>query len=714
MKRYIAYTLLAALFGISTAFGAPKTDGVEVVNCSRKAKTSFAIFVDKATYSACREAIASYREVLESEGLGTYIFAADWQSPEQIRERIAECYKKRPRLEGAVFIGNIPIAKVSGAQHMTTAFKMNEDRFPREEAWVATDRFYDDFDLQFDFVERDSVEQNIYYYRLTENGSQTLEPDIYSARMVVPSMLGDTYAVLNDYLAEVVRAHREQNALDNVIFYAGAGYNSDCLTAWRQKPIVWREYFPYAFDQASHNRFYNFRQGTDVKHKLYNEIQRPEVDYFQFSEHGAPDTQYIADGPTGHSLKSDLEMLKKSLRRYYARYKGTPDEEEFLKECETEFGMPREIFSDSEMAAQTVANEKATAEMNIGLEEIAALKSAPRVMIFNACYNGSFYDKNGYVAGCHVFNGGRTIVAQGNTVNVLQDKYEDQLLGILSTGVRVGMWQKEVPFLESHLIGDPTFRFTPHNATDEQLAREISYNRDEKFWRKQLSASEPVMRAVASKRLMAACKGNAQKEQALSATLLEVIKSDPSWSVRLEALELISQFADQNCTEAVLLSLNDPYERIRRMAADLAGEIGDKLFVEPLKKLVDHADEVVRVQWIAQSSLNVIVPGEADKGGIKVDVITDTSLSNNERINAIRSLRNNHLHSGVDQFTALMCNPDDDLKVRIVMCEALGWFDRSIEREKIFAAVDTLIESAQTPELLRKEAAKTRKRLLHQ
>ena len=113
--------------------------------------------------------------------------------PNRFKACIVDCANRKPALEGVVFVGDVPIAKVGGAQHMTTAFKMNEDRFPRQDSWVATDRFYDDFDLKFDFVERDSIEQNIFYYRLSEQGIQHLEPDIYSARMVVPAMFDDPY-----------------------------------------------------------------------------------------------------------------------------------------------------------------------------------------------------------------------------------------------------------------------------------------------------------------------------------------------------------------------------------------------------------------------------------------------------------------------------------------------------------------------------------------
>ena len=48
---------------------------------------------------------------------------------------------------------------------------------------------------------------------------------------------------------------------------------------------------------------------------------------------------------------------------------------------------------------------------------------------------------------------------QGNSVNALQDKWPDRYIGLLDCGVRIGQWGRHVHYLETHLIGDPTYRF---------------------------------------------------------------------------------------------------------------------------------------------------------------------------------------------------------------------------------------------------------------
>ena len=249
LASMLAVLPLGAKDKVTTAGKAPK-------GC----KSTFAVFTDRATYKNCGKAILEYKKTLDAEGLGTFVYVSDWDSPDDVKAMILKQYAAKTPMEGTVFIGNVPIVRAQGGQHMTTAFKMNEKAFPIEESSVTTDRFYDDFGLDFNFIRRDSTNSNIYYYRITEKGDQTVSCDIYSGRIRVPDDFpGDHYAVLNDYLHRAVAAHHENNPLDHIIFYAGAGYNSDDLNMWREKPLLFREYYPAAFAKASWNHFYDYR-----------------------------------------------------------------------------------------------------------------------------------------------------------------------------------------------------------------------------------------------------------------------------------------------------------------------------------------------------------------------------------------------------------------------------------------------------------------------
>lgn len=67
-------------------------------------------------------------------------------------------------IEGAVLIGDIPVVMVRDAQHLTSAFKMDQTAFDRWESSVPSDRFYDDFSLEFAPLGRDSIHPGCFYY----------------------------------------------------------------------------------------------------------------------------------------------------------------------------------------------------------------------------------------------------------------------------------------------------------------------------------------------------------------------------------------------------------------------------------------------------------------------------------------------------------------------------------------------------------------------
>ena len=114
--------------------------------------------------------------------------------------------------------GDIPVALVRNAQHMTTAFKMNEKAFPWDQSSVPTDRFYDDLNLKFEFIKQDSVNPQHFHYKLTEDSPQKLNPTFYSARIKYPEKKGgDKYAAIASYLKKAATAKADKhNQLDQV------------------------------------------------------------------------------------------------------------------------------------------------------------------------------------------------------------------------------------------------------------------------------------------------------------------------------------------------------------------------------------------------------------------------------------------------------------------------------------------------------------------
>ena len=115
VKRIFALIVLTTICLNLYAFEPPSKS-------EAKFASRFLIVVDSESYNSAKSEILAYKSVLESEGLGVEILAGDWKSPEVLREEIKKIYNRKPALEGAVFIGKVPVVRVQNFQHATTAF----------------------------------------------------------------------------------------------------------------------------------------------------------------------------------------------------------------------------------------------------------------------------------------------------------------------------------------------------------------------------------------------------------------------------------------------------------------------------------------------------------------------------------------------------------------------------------------------------------------
>ena len=112
------------------------------------AKSGFAIVVDPKSYQHAQAELKAYAQAVEQvNGLKVYTVVDRWGIPDSIRTALQRLYyQKRDPIVGAVFVGDIPVPMIRDAQHLTSAFKMNQTN-PRQESSVPSDRYYDDFSL---------------------------------------------------------------------------------------------------------------------------------------------------------------------------------------------------------------------------------------------------------------------------------------------------------------------------------------------------------------------------------------------------------------------------------------------------------------------------------------------------------------------------------------------------------------------------------------
>ena len=251
MVKHFLTAILLCLFLLPAAKGQQT-----IIAPESRISSTFAIFIDSDSYEHCEDAVIKYRDMLEKEGLPAYILVADWESPEHVKFFLEKYYYEQA-LEGAVFIGDIPIPMVRRAQHLTSAFKMDESA-PMHDSSVPSDRFYDDFNLKFNFICRDTVNTNLFYYNLAGDGPQKIHCNIYTGR-IKPTREGEEgYRQINDYLNKVVAERQNVNYLDKVASYAGHGSFSNSLSAWKDESVTLREQMPDCFKGADGARFYMF------------------------------------------------------------------------------------------------------------------------------------------------------------------------------------------------------------------------------------------------------------------------------------------------------------------------------------------------------------------------------------------------------------------------------------------------------------------------
>ena len=732
--RKIFFTIALAVASFVASAAVKPT----VVEPAHKQPTSFAIVIDSETYAQCRLEVDAYRAALGRDGLAVYMISSEWGSPDQVRAELQKLYKKNLKkmpLEGVVFIGDVPYASVQNAQHMTTAFKMNEERFPIEETAVTSDRFYDDLNLEFEFIKRDSINPLRYYYKLSESSPQSLNPSFYSGRIHYPEQMGgDKYKEISRYLRKVVSERRRLERLDCVVTYAGAAYNSDCIVAWMDEGLAVEEMFPQLAERNDVTALtqLNFRM-KNAKDQVIDQIERREVDLMIFNEHGSPDKQHLDGEEPIEGFDRRAAALRDEVYYYLKREQRKENGDvagakEYFKE---KYRLTDKFFEEFDNPTPKPASK----EDDLVLEEINELRPMPRFVIFNACYNGSFHQE-GYVAGSYIFGRGRTVVAQGNTVNVLQDRWTYEMLGLLSNGVRVGQYNRMIATLEGHIIGDPAFHYLPNdgnNLRQEMVTMRLMGGKNgakyAEYWNALLDAPNADVQSLALRQL--ADGGKLSAEQ-----LLEKYRSCNYATTRMECLKLLSRFGG-DCPEfvtAVGEAMYDAYEVVRRNAARYASMIGAEELLDECADVLVNRPEGQRVAFTLNTLWQVMPEAATDAALEKViaachypeksyfDALRKSvgrqqnmkrsdvedafnkELKPASRVSAIRGFRNAPYHDQVPQLISLIGDEQEPLEVRVAAAEALGWFNLSYRRGEILEGLQAI---STKDEVLAKEIEQT-------
>lgn len=697
------------------------------------APTSFAIIVDKTTFEKCKTALLNYKNSVEENGLSTYILSDNWKSPDKIKSEIIKLYNQKSRLEGVVFIGDIPIPMLRNGQHMTSAFKLDQDKYPWIRSSVPSDCFYEDFDLKFEYLKQDSVNNLLFYYSILPESPQRIEKEIYSARIKPSGNNINKYDLINKYLNRVALQKKEKHFINNALVYLGHGYVSGSLSAWADEKLILREQFPQLFKSGGRIKNLYHSMSSEMKEILLTELQNENLDVVIFHAHGDTDMQLILAYPTPMNVNQNIEAVKLYLR---SKLRSAKNKDETKNYFIRELGVPDSWFNGTFDDSVLTVDSLLAYKLDIHLQDIRNIKPQASFMMFDQCFNGAFH-LDEYVAGEYVFGDGNVIVAEANSVNVLQDKWADELLGLLNLGVRVGLRHREINTLESHLIGDPTFCFnsTLNFDLNQKLVLE-KYNKS--FWQDLLASPVDELRSIAVRYLFYNIKSEFENE------LTQIYLNDYSANVRLNALKCLAELNSKAFHNILRYSINDPLEFIRRKTAEWMGEVGLKDYLPLLVEQI-ITDESPRVTFNGKSSLTFIgstlakeecdryidnMPESTSKDVLRKQLnsslvrsdewlkkeiipnILNDTLKLRSRIQEVRTFRNYKFVEAIPFLVEQLKNSKLPDSLRSNIAEALGWYTFYHNKSEIIKAMEDVLNSSDTPDMIKNEALRSKNRLL--
>jgi len=704
-------TLLAAVLTLS--------------RCGASDNSPFLIITDNEGYDSLRAELGNYGDLLTGEGYNVRYLHEDWTGPDNLRDTLAAVYSENG-IEGAVFIGNIPIAMIRGAQHLASAFKMDEERFGSFRASVPSDRFYDDLDLKFEFIEKDSLHPGVSYYEFSSDSPQRIDRDFYTAR-ITPGTDGN-YEQIRNYLRKVISIRRTSSVIDSVLTFSGHGYNSESLIAWEGHSMMVNSQFPQLFDPGSRLENYHFTMDREMKTVLTDRLSET-WDIAVFHAHGADDAQYLLGYPVAANTTENIESVKLYLRgklRQAKRWKQDPEEAKarFMESLGVPESWFEGTFEDTVIRADSLMN----ANLDFYLDDLHSMTLNPRFFIFDECFNGSFHQPD-YIAGAYLFGDGRTITAMANSVNVKQDIWPQELMDMLNFGFTVGEWHKNNSFLESHLLGDPTLHFT----ASKKLPRFI-----QKFPASYLDHPDPSVRSLAVYFLRERSGKDAEAE------LVRVILEDTNPLPRLLAARYLAEDRSPEFYRILPNLLNDPYELTRRFAAhwigrsglsELAGPLVRTAILDPGKRVryaagdgcdfIGHDQSLMEAPAVFANMIPNSVNKEREKTFVKglersretminevIPALTEDTMAYKQTVNVIRRLRNYPYTEALDPLMKFCADTSRDETQRVIALEALGWYHMHSRWQELADFTGSLADdTVQTP-AIRAEAEKTRRRLI--
>lgn len=686
------------------------------------ARTSVAVVTDSLTYSHASEAIEEYVSSMRLDGKRGILLIDRWGVPDSLRAALMDLYKNES-LEGAVLVGDIPVPMIRDAQHLSSAFKMSQQRDWKSSS-VPSDRFYDDFGLVFRFLKRDVEKPELFYYSLSEESPQRIRSSIYTSR-IKPSDEAHKYELIDAFLRKAVRAKKESAGIDHVLFFAGHSYNSESMVSRMAEYKALHEQFPVIEGRDGRLDFINYDFDESVKDRLLSSLSEPSVDLAILHHHGYNDMQLLNGSPYVSSPDGWLSLARNYFR---VKVRSSRNQDKLKADFINRYGIPAQWLDEASDPKFIVQDSLYDRSMDIYPEDVDAHSIASRFIIFDACFNGAFINDD-YIVSHYLFSDkNSTLAALAHSVNSLQDVWCDEMAGLFGEGVCAGNIYRNIWNLETHLFGDPTFHYSSISALDAAAGRE-GYS--ERHWRKILSAKEahPDVKALAIRKLVRS--GSISPEE-----LIRIQTEAASGIVRLAAFDGNAEIAPDCFDKAILLALDDDYELLQRLGAKFAtynqspalAEKAARLFLDPLtsKRVLFHiksllvtidgekAKDLVRSTpyWKGEEGKESLYKYiDSNSASIKTDIDNLTSETTDLKSARlfIRAQRNQCRADALEPIAEYYTRCSDH-DIKLLIAETLGWYRYSFLASRAESLCRSLLEKESDPRL-REELTKSIRRI---
>ena len=348
-----------------------------------------------------------------------------------------------------------------------------------------------------------------------------------------------------------------------MFYFSGHGYISESKVARIDEKAAWFEHFP------------------QLKNRTNN------ISYMDHSDHFPVKTNFIRKACREHIVG--------------AKQKGK-DYNKMTEDFMKRFDLPKTWFDDAFDAKLNAQDSTEDANEDLHIEDFKQFGYQPNtpVVMIDACFCGSFH-RDDCIADEYIFQLSHTVAVIANSVNVLQDKWSDRLIGLIANGGCVGDIVRFSTFLESHLIGDPTFCFVPEEGSTD--VNTLMANNGEKEWLSVLNKTNVSdLKAIAIFKL---AKSNLLSNKAL----LDILKESPYSAVRMEAFLALKKRGGDDFATAMQIASHDNFELIQRFSVNEMQNYGGSKIIPSLVRLISKNNPSARVQFNAIQALQFL-PGD--------------------------------------------------------------------------------------------------------